>query len=460
MTEESSGPVAYLTKRFPRLSETFILDEILGLEAAGVPLQLYSIANPREAIVQPKVSQVKSSVRYLHPEPAVGGSPRALFKDVAEVAVATGRILVRHPLAWLSTVAYIAKKRRHLSTVKHFFEATKMAVAVEDEASTHVHAAFAHGPASVAHFVSRLTGIPFSFSAHAKDLYLSPPNLLARKASAASFVTVCSASAAAELRRVIASHDDPAVASQTDKVILAPHGVDVERFHPVPRAMADNRTKARILAVGRLVPKKGYPVLLDALESLCRDGLDFECRIVGTGDLRQEMVSRISSGPLASRVTLLGALAQPEVLAQYHWADIFVQASVVVSGGDRDGIPNSLVEAMATGLAVVGSDVAGIPEVITDGRTGIVVPSADAASLADALGSLVGDPARRQELGGKARRWVEQHFSRQDCIAYMATLFGYGAANETTAAGQASSLISQDFEDVEDPGSDMAVEGV
>lgn len=453
MSHWPAGRVAYLTKRFPRLSETFILDEIIGLEHCGVPLSLYSIANPAEPLIQPKVSQVRSSVRYLHPHGGGHGLRRRVacwLTDAAEAADASARLLGRHPLRYLSTVSYIARKRRHLSTLKHFVEATKMAVATEDEGASHVHAAFAHGPASVAHFVSRLTGVPFSFSAHAKDLYLSPPNLLARKAAAASFVTVCSASAAEELRRVIAAHYDPAVNTQAHKVVLAPHGVDVEHFHPLPRAVQDPTAKTRILAVGRLVPKKGYPVLLEALEALCARGYDFDCHIVGAGPLRQEMEERIASGPLAGKVSLLGAMAQPGVLDQYRWADIFVQSSVVVKDGDRDGIPNSLVEAMACGLAVVGSDVAGIPEVIEDGRTGLVVRPGEAADLADALALLLGDATRRQQMGAAARAWTEEHFSRSECISVVAALFGYpgpsgkAPASPGPSAGEATPLQAID----------------
>jgi len=411
--------VGYLTKRFPRLSETFILDEILGLEAAGVPLRLFAIADPVETIVQPGVSQVASPVGYLHS----GLGRWAAVHDYLRFLRSHATLLRRRPLRWCAVVGHIALARRHVSTVKHFLQAGALAVELERAGAEHVHAAFAHGPASIAHFVHLLTDMPFSFAAHAKDLYISSPDILARKVAASAFVLVCSSSAAAELTRVVESHPDPAVSSHAGKIILAPHGVDTDRFAPVPTAARRPRpARLRVLTVGRLVPKKGFPVLLRAVAETTVAGLEVDCRVVGGGTLRSELSELAENLGLADSVSFLGALAQPAIVPLYQWADVFVQASVITPDGDRDGIPNSVMEAMASGLPVIASAVAGIPEVISDGTTGLLVAPGDAHALASALRSPADDPSLRGRLGAEARGYAVEHLSRRACIEPVAAL--------------------------------------
>ncbi|MHB1928845.1 MAG: glycosyltransferase [Acidimicrobiales bacterium] len=408
-----TSTVAYLTKRFPRLSETFILDEILGLEAAGVPLRLYAVAHPGEETVQPDVARVKSQVAYLR---APGGW-RQSSREVAATVAAHARLLRRSPQRYLGVVAYIARKRRHLSTMRNFAQAGRLALLLEADGASHLHAAFAHGPASVAHFVHLLTGLPYSFSAHAKDIYVSAPDLLARKVGDASFVLTCSQSAA----DAMAAFAGPDAA----KVLLAHHGVDTRRFAPHPgtgRAL-DPLSPLRVLAVGRLVAKKGYPVLLEALAALTAEGRPVSCTLIGAGPDRAELEAMAGRLDVSSLIRFLGSRTHQQVADSYREADVFVQASVVLANGDRDGIPNSLLEAMASGLAVVASDVAGIPEVVVPG-CGLLVPSGDPAALAAALGHLASDPALRSRLGSAARRHVVSSFDRTACAQAIAPLFG------------------------------------
>ncbi|HUY60603.1 MAG TPA: glycosyltransferase, partial [Candidatus Dormibacteraeota bacterium] len=326
-----TATVGYLTKRFPRLSETFILDEILGLEATGVPLRVYALGHPGETLVQPDVNLVASPVTYLHPP----GNWRVRVGAAGATAAAHGLLLLRSPRRYLGVVAYIARKRRHLSTVRHFWEAGRLARHLERANARHLHAAFAHGPASVAHFVHLLTGLPFSFAAHAKDLYLSAPDLLARKVAAAEFVLTCSESAATTLRQI--------AGPSAGKVVLARHGVDTARFVPMGRAVDPIAAELRILAVGRLVEKKGYRVLLTALATLADSGRRVPCQIVGAGPHRGALEALIGEGDPGTTVPLLGARTHQEVAACYREADVFVQASVVLADWDRDGTPNSLL---------------------------------------------------------------------------------------------------------------------
>ena len=412
---EGGRTVCYLTKRFPRLSETFILDEILGLEANGVDLRLFAIADPGEATVQPDVRRVRSTVTYLR----TGGSTAAAMRDNLHFVRGHVRLLALHPIRWTRTAARLLGPERSRAMARHFLEAGGMAHEMHRVGGDHLHAAFAHGPASTAYYVHLLTGRPYSFAAHAKDLYLSTPEVLAAKIVAASFVLACSHSAAAELRRIAVAHGGSGA-----EVIYAPHGVDVDRFRPGPDG--SDRTgldePVRLLAVGRLVPKKGYPTLVSALAELADRGVPFTCRIIGGGDLREALAARLACAGIADRVELCGTRTQIEILEEYRQADVFVQASVVTADGDRDGIPNSVLEAMSCGLAVVATDVAGIPEVITDHVTGLLARQADPLALADALAEAVDDHLLRARLGRAAREFVVETFSRSECVRLPAAL--------------------------------------
>ena len=426
----SALTVCYLTKRFPRLSETFILDEILGVEAAGVPLRLFAIANPAERAVQAGVARVSSPVTYLRS----GTSFQVSLKDNGRFLLAHARLLRRHPLRWIAVVGHVLAKRRSRATFRHLLEAGLMATEMDRVGATHIHAAFAHGPASIAHFVSLLTGRTFSFAAHAKDLYLSSPDILAIKASAAEFVLACSQSAANELNRVADAYPPKDARLRPPNVVYAPHGVDTERFAPSDDAIdATSQEHLRVLAVGRLVPKKGYSTLIDALGALRDLGEPFQCRIIGGGELRDELESQVAAMDLCSHVTFAGTLTQDEIIGEYHRADVMVQASVVTSNGDRDGIPNVVLEAMACGLPVVASSVAGIPEVIAHAKSGILVPAGNPGALAAALRDVAGDPGLRARLAASARAYVSVNLSRTSCIAPVAELLGRSCGTETAA---------------------------
>ncbi len=407
--------MAYLTKRFPRLSETFILGEILGLERAGVPLRLFALADPGESLVQSGVREVRSPVTYLHRRGGIG----VKASDLVALAEAHGRLLLRSPRRYLAVLAYVLVKRRHLSTFRHFLEAGRMARFLEQERAVHLHAAFAHGPASVAHLVHRLTGIPFSFAGHAKDIAVSAPDLLTRKVAEAEFALACSQWAAETLRAL--------ADTRPEKVLLAYHGVDTERFRPGPVRPEDGPLE--LLAVGRLVAKKGYPVLLDALATAVCRGSRIRCRILGGGPMRAEIEERIARLGLGGVVSLLGASTQERVAAAYASADAFVQASVVLADGDRDGIPNSLLEAMASGLPVVASDVGGIGEVVGP-ECGLLVSPGDRQALAEALETLASDRRLVRRLGAAARAEAVGRWDQTDCARRLAPLFHPAFPNE------------------------------
>ncbi len=406
--------VGYLTKRFPRLSETFILDEILGLEAAGVPLRLFAVADPGEGLHQPDVDRVGSPVVYLRGR---GRRPISIPRGIATTLAAHLRLATAAPDRWRTALAAARAERAVTGTIRPFLDAGRLAVRLQRVGATHIHAAFAHGPASTARLAHLMTGIPYSFAAHAKDLYLTDPAEMAVKARQAAFVLTCSAAARDELARRSGSDAN---------IVLAYHGVDTERFAPRPRARPDGEPLT-LLAVGRLVEKKGYPVLLAALRRLVDRGHDVRLRIVGGGPQRDEVAQQVRDLDLATQVSFAGALTHQEIVTEYGQADLFVQASVVVADGDRDGIPNSLLEAMASGLPVVASDVSGIPEAIEHEVSGLLVPPGDPDALAGALEQAIVDADLRYRLGRAARDRVVTFFDRRACAVDLLPLFLPGA---------------------------------
>lgn len=408
----AAGPngttVAYLTKRFPRLSETFILDEILGIEAASVPLRLYAGADPGEPVTQPDVGRVRSPVSYLR-RPGVVPALRTAH----EAAVAHATLFKADPRRYARAFAHLVRYPDRRAAVRHFITAGRLVRRLRADRARHVHAAFAHSPAEIAHYAHLLSGLPFSFAGHAKDLYTSNPVTLAARARAAEFVLVCSESAARELERRV---------GPGARVVLQYHGVDAERF--MPREQLDRRdAPVRILAVGRLVEKKGYPVLLDAIAAVVRTGRRVSCEIVGSGTQEAALRQQIARHGLEQTVSLSGSRTHQQIAATYRSADLFVQSSVVLSSGDRDGIPNALLEAMASELAVVASAVAGIPEVVHDGINGLLVPPGDPAALASDLIRCVDSPALRRRLGAAARAHVVAQLDRRVAGRRVAGLF-------------------------------------
>jgi glycosyltransferase involved in cell wall biosynthesis len=401
-TRDTGRPrVAYLLKRFPRLSETFILHEILELERQGLPLTLFSILDPGEEMVHADVARVCAPVRYLP-------SGRAAVLPFLRAHLALLRL---DPRRYVGVAAYVLQRRRHLATIKHFLRAGWLARELDHVGVTHLHAHFAHGPSSVAHFVYLLTGLPFSFTAHAKDIYTSPRDLLAVKMRAACFVVTCTGYNAQYLSEVVGG-------TAAGRVHRIYHGLDLRKFNPNGHTVGGAADAARagasadpiILAVGRLVEKKGFPYLIEAFRQVYARGYQARLHIVGGGDLKETLRRQVSEAGLADRVTLLGPRPQEELIALYHKATIFALPSVVAESGDRDGIPNVLVEAMRLGLPVVSTDVSGIPELVIDEETGLVVPTRDAPALAAALARLLDDAALRTRLAAGAARHVTTEF--------------------------------------------------
>ena len=396
-----SGPartrrVGFLLKGYPRLSESFILREILMLERMGLDLHIIALRDPGESTVHERVAQVRAPVTYL---------PDRLLDAPGVVAGANAARLVKAPhryLAGLGEAIVRSVRDRDVAPLKRFVQAAVLVEhALPGTGVTHLHAHFCNDPTTVAYFAWRLSGIPFSFSAHAKDIYTQHPAHLAAKLARARFVTTCTAANAAHL----GLH-----ANDSTPILRCYHGVETDRYRPA----GDERTGVpHVLSVGRLVAKKGFPVLLDALARLRDRGVAFRCTIVGEGPLEGELREQRRRLRLEDRVELPGAYSEKALAAFYREVDVFALACEVESNGDRDGIPNVVVEAMASGLPVVSTNVSGLPECVEHGVTGLLVPERSPEALADAIGELVGDADRARALGRAGRLRVEREFAAE-----------------------------------------------
>ena len=379
---------AYLLKRFPRLSETFVLNETLELRRQGIALRVYALADPLETQVHPEAARLRPQVIYLH-------DPHQRIRSWCRLMGGAALQAMQHPLGALRVVWALATVHRSLPSFRHAIEGLWLARDLRRHGVEHLHAHFIHSPAAVAYFAFLSGGPPFSVTAHAKDLYTTLPRNLRIRAGAARFVITCTRSNAAHLAGVVqaAAH-------------VFYHGTDLQRFTP-DRSQVDPH---RILSVGRLVPKKGFEDFVDALALLQKKGLRIRADVYGGGPLRAALEARADRLGLNDALSFHGARQQDEIVAAYGRAAVFVLAPVVTEDGDRDGIPNVLVEAMASGMPVVATRISGIPELITDGVDGLLVNERDPTALARAIERLRRDDELAAQLGRAARHRVERDF--------------------------------------------------
>ncbi len=387
------GRTGLLVKTWPKLSETFILEEVLGLERAGTPLQIYALQPPTDDIAHDAISRVRAPAFHI-PAPALRTAPALLF--------AHGRLALRRPLRYLS--ALCAALRR--DALGDFARGGWLADHLRRHGITHVHAHFISAPADVAEQAGAL-GVSFSISAHAKDIYLSDPQDLARKLRAARFTVTCT------------EYNRKTLAALAPEAPLHRmyHGVDAERFSPLLRRGAE--ATPLILAVGRLKEKKGFDTLIEACRHLHANGRRFRCEIVGYGDQEAALRQQISQAGLGDHVQLAGKLAREDVIARYARASVFVQPSRIGADGDRDGIPNVLLEAMAMGVPVISTPVSGIPEVVGHERTGLLVPPDQPPELARAIARVLDDPRLAEALACAGRDAVTTHFDNDRNLALL-----------------------------------------
>jgi glycosyltransferase involved in cell wall biosynthesis len=397
--------VGYLLKTFPKVSETFILNEILGLERQGVSLEIFSLTRPAETEFQCVSAKVRAPVWYL---------PYGFASWALPSLRAHARLWRRDPRRYAKAVRLIAGRKEGLTLFK-FLKAGFLASLLEERGIQRLHAHFANVPAAMAELVHLLTGIPFSFTAHAKDIYLSDHEILNRKIHHAEFVLTCT-----EYNRAFLQ----SVSTNGTPIHRLYHGLDLDRFQPaLPDPGSADETVPVLLSVGRLREKKGFPVLLHACRLLKERGRRFRCQIVGYGPLQPELERMIQAHGLTDCVFLLGKKPHAEVLDLYRQATVFVLPCQIAGDGDRDGIPNVLLEAMAMQVPVISTDVSGIPELIDHMNNGLTVPPENPVTLAQAIAHLLDTPTLRVALARAGRDRVSERFSQSSAIKTLHTLF-------------------------------------
>jgi glycosyltransferase involved in cell wall biosynthesis len=407
MTATERPRIAYLLKTFPRLSETFILNEILGLENLGMELDIFSLKRPAEQHTHPSVAKVKSRVAYV---PSLLPNPlEALRCLIAHVALFLGS-----PVLYSRALRFFILVQK--SRVKEFAQAGFLARALQRRSITHLHAHFANVPVSVAELVHKLTGIPFSFTAHAKDIYLTPPDELRRKISSASFVLTCTGFNAKHLA---------GIADSQTPIRVVYHGIDLTFFEPADVPRQEGKCPV-VISVGRFCEKKGLPYLIQACALLKEQNRRFQCRIIGYGELRDQLSVLITQLGLEDCVSLEGPFTQDQILEVYRTADAFVLPCLVTDNGDRDGIPNVLLEAMSMGIPVISTGISGIGELIRHTINGLLVPERDAESIALSIGMLLDYPKLAARLAESGRERVMRQFElRQSAQAVLAAFEEY-----------------------------------
>jgi glycosyltransferase involved in cell wall biosynthesis len=386
--------VAYVVSRFPKLSETFVLYEILAVEEQGVEVELYPLQRERAPMLHPEARRL---VERAHFTPLLSGA----------VLRSNLHYLRRRPHAWLRALADVMRANlgspRYLAGALAFFpKAVHLAQRMADGGVGHVHAHFASHPAAVAFVIHRLEGIPYSFTAHGSDLHRDQ-HMLREKVAEARFVVPISEFN----RRVIL---DACAGEHAAKLEVIHCGIDPEVFHPAPQALRGARDPLRLVCVGTLHEVKGQGVLLDACRRLAERGVAFRCDFVGDGPDRAHLAREAERAGIADRVRLHGACTREQVASIVRDADVAVVPSVPTRDGRREGIPVALMEAAASGKPVVASRLSGIPEAIEHGEQGLLFPPGDAEALAAALATLAADPALCRRLGAAARERMLREF--------------------------------------------------
>ncbi|HSI02099.1 MAG TPA: glycosyltransferase [Reyranella sp.] len=402
--------MAVVLKGWPRLSETFIAQEIAGLEARGVALELWSLRRPTDEARHPVHDRVVGRVAYL---------PEYLKDDPGRV-VRGWRTARRLPGYRAAFARFIADLRRDptANRVRRWGQALVLAAELPESVERlHVH--FLHTPASVTRYAATMRGLPWSISAHAKDIWTSEPWEIAGKLADCGWLTTCTAIGLQRLREL---------APRPDRLQLVYHGLDFAHLPPPPpgRPMRDGGNPddpVVILSIGRKVEKKGYDDLLNALARLPRD-LHWRFEHVGGGALGDALKAQAATLEIADRCHWLGAQPQKQVFAALARADLFVLASKKAADGDQDGLPNVLMEAAHQGLPIVSTRAAAISEFIDDGVNGLLVTPAEPDGLALALERLAREPAMRRRLADAAADTVRTRFSFEAGVDWIAAALG------------------------------------
>lgn len=397
MSEQPQPLVAIAMKGYPRLSETFIAQELLGLQRRGLPFAIWSLRHPTDAAKHLMHKEITAPVHYL---------PEYLHEEPARVLRGLGRALMNGSLFRVAAT-FLRDLRRDptRNRIRRLGQACVMASELPRSIS-HLHVHYLHTPTSVIRYAALMRGLSFSFSAHAKDIWTTPDWEKREKIAGAAWGVTCTVDGHRELLRLA---DGP------DKVALVYHGLDLARFPAPPESRTPRDGSAatdpvRFLTIGRAVEKKGFDDLLAALAAL-PPGLHWTLTHIGGGEKLATLKKQATELGLTERVTWAGPKAQQDVIAALREADLFVLPSKQAGDGDRDGLPNVVMEAASQALPILATDFAGIPEFVRQGVEGVLVAPGDIAALSQRLAELAAAPELRGALGGAAFKRLIGDFS-------------------------------------------------
>ncbi len=393
--------LGYLYSRYPVISQTFCDAEMLALERLGIELEIGSVYPPLTSLRHEHISRLRAPVRYAPPQEIL----KIWEKDAKTTGKWPGALVDQHEQKYGPSFKAEQRARNALYFADLFAR----------NGVDHFHVHFANRAAHTAIFLKEISKIPFSVTAHGQDFMkdLGNDDLLREICAAAEFVA-----AETDYSRELLCQRCP---DSTGKIYRVYNGIDLE-FFPVPYPSTANPVP-RIISVGRLVAFKGFENLIDACGELARRGLDFTCEIIGDGPLRDDLQAKIDTLKLSPRVKLLGSLSQGAVIEKLRVADIFALASVTDRQGASDVFPTVIIEAMAAARPVVSTRLAGIPELVAHGETGLLVAPGDTSALAQALEELIRDPELRSRYGRAGRARIEQHFRIEHTVAPLLQLF-------------------------------------
>ena len=402
------GPVAYVSQFYPHLTETFVYREVLGLRECGVDVRTYACWSPRVESLSAESRLLAEETTYVFPLNHLG------------LVVSHLRWFGKRPLRYLGTLGLVTLRsgdtlRNRGFALLHFAMAVHLATDMQRKGIRHVHAQFAINAATIALVLSRLLDVPFSFTAH--NLLFTKHMVLGEKIRRARFIVAIS-----EYTRRFLLGMAPRGVDPSERIHVVHCGLPLRQF-PV-RESAPANEHPHLLFVAQVHERKGAFVLVEACRRLVDRGQEFHCTIVGGGPLLEAVRSQVDELDLQQNVTLTGPLPQEDLPPLFEKADVFTIPCVTAADGDKDGIPVALMEAMAQGIPAVSTRVSGIPELIEDGVSGLLVDERDPDALAQALGQLLSDPELRARLGHAGRDVVEREFDVERTTARLAELFG------------------------------------
>ncbi len=409
MDKKTNQTLCMILKGYPRISETFISNEILLLESLGFNIHIISMRHPRENFSHASIKQIKAQVDYL---------PSSIMENILPLGFHNLMLAFKRPGAYFKALKKAGTRwlrTRKSATIKHLLQAGYLVHKfLPGKNIVHFQAHFAHSPTSVALFSSILSGVTFSFFAHAKDIYTSHPAQLREKINMAKFVVTCTKYNKKYLSNLAGNTITP--------LFCVYHGINLDYFSPNL-----NNTSCtapyKLLTVARMTEKKGLSTIYHALAVLKERGLKFKHTLIGQGDDKDKVIGLIEKLDLKNETELCGALTHEDVIGHYAGSDLFVLGCQIAENGDRDGIPNVMAESMAMDLPVVATNVSGLPEFLEDRVSGMMVPPKDSQALANAMETMLKDDKLRKKVTLEARNRITRNFNNKALVQDLAQIY-------------------------------------